>query len=69
MRGRTLHVERIFVSRVPHQTCNAAMVAEMKPALDLAWRDLSWRPQFSASSDGLASARTGKQAATGADPD
>jgi transglutaminase-like putative cysteine protease len=36
MRGRTLHVERIFVSRVPHQTCTAAMVAEMKPVLDLA---------------------------------
>ena len=46
-----------------------ASFAEMKPALDLAWRDLSWRPQFSASSDGLVSARTGKQPATGADPD
>jgi hypothetical protein len=68
MLGRTLHVERIFVSRVPHQTCTAAMVAEMKPALDLAWRDLSWRPQFSASIDGSVSIRTERQAAKGADP-
>jgi transglutaminase-like putative cysteine protease len=67
MRGPTLHVERIFVSRVPHQTCTVAMVAEMKPALDLASRDLSWRPQFSASNDGSVSAQTEKQTATGAD--